>query len=84
MWSASIRVVDDDGEPLSGRKVHISFSFWDGYDTVYTDDDGWAEFEYESIDADKQMYVDDIYIDDVHVGEDFYLSNGDTKSYTKP
>lgn len=83
MWSASIRVVDDDGNPVSDRAVNIQFSLFTGSDTQYTDSDGWAVFEYSSIARDK-LWVDDIYIDSVHVAEDFYLENGETMSFTRP
>lgn len=83
-WSASIRVVDDEGDPVSDVKVTIIFSLMSGYDTKYTDSDGWAEFEYKSIDSGKSMSVKTIYVNGEEVGGGFRLENGDTKSFNLP
>lgn len=80
-WSASIRVVDEDGDPCSGRKVTIDFGYWTGIDSEYTDNDGWAEFEYESIDKDS-LSVKNIWIDSEEVDSDSSLDNGETRSYS--
>jgi hypothetical protein len=40
----SIRVVDEDGRPVSNREVTIDYGTMRGVGTEYTDDDGWAEF----------------------------------------
>lgn len=84
MWSASIRVVDDDGNPVSGAGVSIHISSPWSHDTQYTDDDGWAHFEYDSFDSGKRVIVDDVYINGTHVSDDFILEDGDTKSFTLP
>ncbi|MGZ4965099.1 MAG: hypothetical protein ACXWC8_21300 [Limisphaerales bacterium] len=83
-WAASIRVVDEHGDAVSGAKVTVIFSLMTGHDTEYTNDDGWAEFEYESIDSEKSLWVDDIYINGERVAGDFYIENGDTESYAAP
>jgi len=80
-WSASVRVVDDDGQPRHGRAVSISFGGLWGYETVYTDDDGWAEFNYESIDA-ASLPVSYLSIDGDTVATDISLADGDTLSFT--
>jgi hypothetical protein len=44
--SYSIRVVDPDGDPVSGAEIMVSyFEFTGGTDTQHTDSEGWAEFE---------------------------------------
>ncbi len=82
-WSASIRVVDNEGDPVSGAKVAINFGIFNGFDNQYTNDDGWAEFSYDTIE-DSRMSVIDIWINSVRVGGDFNLEDGDTESYTIP
>ena len=74
--------MNSDEEPVSGARVTIIFSLWEGVDTEYTDDDGWAEFSYEPIDEDKKMFVKDIYIDGERVDGDFYMGSGGNKSYS--
>lgn len=80
-WSNSIRVVDEDGDPVEGCKVYISFGIWNGHDTQYTDEDGWAEFEYDNIDKDE-MIAEMIAIGSDVVDEDTVIENGETRSYT--
>jgi hypothetical protein len=45
----------------------------------YTDSDGWANFEYESID-DSRMFVDKIWVDGEEVDRGGVLESGDTRS----
>lgn len=80
-WSASIRVVDESGDPVSGATVTLNFSVMSGIGTEYTDSDGWAEFDYESIDK-SEMWVNDVYVNGDRVGGDFYLENGETLSFS--
>lgn len=87
-WEASIRVVDEDGEPRRGAKVTISFSgpgilesIIGTIDSEYTDSDGWAQFEYENIDE-SQMFVDKIWVDGEEVDSGGVLESSDTRSYT--
>jgi len=87
-WHASIRVVDEDGEPRPGVKVTISFSdpgilgtLIGTIDSEYTDSDGWAEFEYDSI-TQSEMSVDTIWVDGEEVDSGGVLENGETRSYT--
>jgi hypothetical protein len=81
-WSTSIRVVDDEGNPVPNVRVTINFTIFTGIDTAYTNDDGWAEFSYDSID-DSRLWVNDIYINSERVAGDFYLDDGETQSFTK-
>lgn len=83
-WSASVRVVDEDGNGISGVEIMIFFRLLEGHDSGYTDDDGWAEFSYDAIDDDKQMLCTKLYIDGDPVAEDFWVEDGDTFSFTKP
>jgi len=76
--------VYDDGDPVSGAEVTIFFGVFSGFDTERTDDDGWAEFSYDSIDENEQMRVSEIYVDHQRVAGDFSLDNGETRSFTKP
>ncbi len=79
-WEASIRVVDEDGQPRRGAKVTISFSGIIGtIGSEYTDEDGWANFEYESID-DSQMFVDKIWVNGEEVDSGGVLDSCDTRS----
>lgn len=83
-WSTSIRVVYDNGDPFCGAEVGIFFGLFSGFETKHTDEDGWVEFSYDQIDEDERMLVSEIYIEGQRVSGDFYLYNGDTKSFTKP
>ncbi|HXO72480.1 MAG TPA: hypothetical protein VN838_26265 [Bradyrhizobium sp.] len=88
-WQCSIRLVNEEGDPISGIKVHINFSFWTGFDSVRTDDDGWAHFEYESIDK-PELYAETIWaalkvfpsIVDLTLAEGVSIENGETMSFT--
>jgi hypothetical protein len=79
-WTASIRVVDEQGS-VSGAKVTIAFSLFDGIDSKYTDSSGWAEFEYRDISEAQDLYVDKLWVGSKQVDSSFYLSSGDTRSY---
>jgi hypothetical protein len=54
-WQCSIRLLSESGQPLSGYKVDILYSFFTGMDHDHTDSDGWVNFE---IDTDNsEVYV---------------------------
>lgn len=87
-WHASIRVVDQAGEPRRGAKVTISFAdpgvlgtLIGTIDSQYTDSDGWAYFEYDSI-TQSEMSVDTIWVDGEEVDSGGALASGQTRSYT--
>jgi hypothetical protein len=80
-WKASIRVVDKRGRGLENIKVTAIFRLLQGYDTEYTDEEGWVEFGYD-IDEDEEMNVVNLYVDSEEVDSDFTLTDGDTRSYT--
>lgn len=86
-WSASIRVMDSDGDPKSNAKVSIHFSSHTslnilpgGHLTEYTDSNGWAYFSLE--DGKSSYILDAIYVDGNKVSGSVTVSSGDTKSYT--
>ena len=79
----SIRVVDEDGDAVSGASVTVHFSLLSGFSEEYTDSDGWAEFSNEYESEGKDLWIDTIYIDSDEVGGKFYASDGDTYSFTK-
>ena len=81
-WSASIRVVDEDGDPVHGARVTIDHGWLTGIDSKYTDVEGWAEFSYESIEK-SELWVTTIWIEGDEVAGGFYMSDGDTRSYTR-
>lgn len=78
-WSASIRVVGNNGTGVAGQTVKIYFPFWYGIGTEYTDDDGWAVFE---VDTDRSDFIVDIAVNHQFVAESVRLSDGDTMSFT--
>ena len=87
-WEASIRMVDDDGQPRRGAKVTVSFSgpgilgaMIGTIASEYTDSDGWAHFEYENIDG-GEMAGDTIWVDGEEVESGAGLENGETRTYS--
>ena len=78
-WENSVRIVDEDGEPVIGYKVSIVFGLWHGHDSEYTDDDGWATFSYDNIDKDS-MKVKYLTFESETLEKDIYIENGDTRS----
>ena len=87
-WSASIRIVDEDGRPRRGAEVTISFNdpgilggLIGTIDSEYMDSAGWASFEYENI-GQSAMSVDRIWVDGEEVDSGGALEDGETRSYT--
>jgi hypothetical protein len=69
----NVQVLDDDGDPVVGKKVTVIFtSFFRGWLEEFTDDDGQAEFDYDSVEPGKA----NIYVDDVKYGP-YQLDDGD-------
>lgn len=54
-----VQVVDEDGDPVSGRKVTVIFtSIFRGYLEEFTDDDGQAEFGFDDLDrGEAEIFV---------------------------
>lgn len=84
--SFSIRVVDDDGQPVSGAKVSYQCGDMSGVGTEYTDDDGWATFDIiEAVICGPGPAVRRIWVNSVEVSdESWYPADGDTMSFTIP
>ena len=77
--SFAIRVVDKDGSPHEGRKVHVNpTSIWKGWLEDFTDDDGWAHFTYETNDNSIEFHLS-VSGNDMGV---FSADDGDTLSVT--
>lgn len=46
----TVYVVDDDGRPIKGKRVHVLFtSFFRGWLEEFTDDEGHAVFDYDNV-----------------------------------
>lgn len=90
--SFSIRIVDKDGDPLSGRDVTVRYlaMFLSTRQTSETDSDGWAHFETEEgDDTVAEVSVEYHWTSmpgmsrTITVNDDsFKVSDGDTFSYT--
>lgn len=64
--SFSIRVVNDEGDPVEGVKVTVSFDgIFHGVGEDFTDDDGWAQFESSSM---HHVATGKVYLGDEEVG----------------
>lgn len=77
----SIRVVDEDGNPLEGISVWVADKafFSSGNITEYTDEDGWTEFSfYNYLDS----YIDAKVCVDNNEMMDYFFNDGDTTSFT--
>jgi hypothetical protein len=85
MGTFSIRVVDDDGDGVSGAKVNIFYaSLLCPNDSGSTDSDGWVEFEINSAPPWGSL-ISKVAVNDEYVDEDgFNPNDGDTFSYTRP
>jgi len=44
MGTFSIRILGEDGRPISGAGVMVDYGMWHGTATEYTNESGWAEF----------------------------------------
>jgi hypothetical protein len=85
LGSFSIRVVDEDGNGVSGASVTVHYaSLLAGYYSESTDSDGWAEFDIESAPPWGSL-VSKVAVDGRWVDEDgFTPEDGDTFSYARP
>lgn len=77
--SFSIRVVDEDGNPVEGARVFVAYEWT--HDEDYTDDDGWVEFEKETMLSPTVSAT--IYVNGEEVGQ-VQIEDGDTFSFTLP
>lgn len=77
--SFSIRVVDDEGNGIEGKKVIVfHHGLMGGHQEEYTDDEGWVTFErYDHTPSITKVYVDGDLVD-----SDISPDDGETYSYT--
>jgi hypothetical protein len=85
MVSFSIRVVDENGDGVSGAKVYVAFaSALCPNETAYTDSDGWAEIETEGA-MPWGALVKKVFVNGETVDEDgFDPEVENTRSYVRP
>ncbi len=80
--SFSIRIVNDDGDGISGVEVSVHYaSVLAGYHKSDTDSDGWAQFDIESAPPWGSL-IETVYANDEKVGGDINPDDGDTFSFT--
>jgi|GEM_PF-3575267 len=71
----SIRVVDEDGDPVSDKKITIDYGLFNGQESEFTNNDGWAEF------SPSNRYVTcTVYIGGESYGE-LPIEDGETYSF---
>ena len=81
-WSASIRIVDDDGDGVEGARVSIHFfGLVGGHLIEYTDEDGWAFFEIDSASSSSKN-VETIYVNGEEVDSGLTIDDEETLSYS--
>jgi hypothetical protein len=82
----SIRVVDEDGDPVRGAKVTVFYGasvgglLPGGSETRHTGSDGWAEFERYV--GTWGSLIERVYVNGELVGTSLTPDDGDTYSYT--
>jgi hypothetical protein len=78
----SIRIVNEDGEGISGVRVYVLYRLTE--DTEYTDDDGWAHFTKVGFDASlmQSAHLGEVKANGKTLDEDVSVDNGETLSYT--
>lgn len=84
--SFSIRVVDADGNGVSGAKVSYQCGHLSGVGTEYTDDDGWVTFPiiHETLGS-GVIPIRCIWVNGEEVSDEVhYPDDGDTFSFTLP
>ena len=74
----SIRVVNEDGDPVEGARVFMSYPFT--WQEGHTDNDGWVSFERDS--TLHGGVRTDVSINGETVAEEEWFEDGDTRSYT--
>ena len=83
--SFSIRIVDADGNGVSGAKVSCQYGTMSGVGTEYTDDDGWATFDIVEGVLGGRIPIENIWVDGKEISDDVtYMDDGDTFSFTLP
>jgi len=69
----SVRIVDEDGHGVSGKKVTVHYPWTWSED--YTDEDGWVTFEKSGGGVTVQVYAGGALLGEVHA------EDGDTFSF---
>jgi len=79
----SIRIVGDDGDPVSGVKVTVSENVLLGHasESEYTDRDGWVSFGWNTIM--ENFYDVSVYVEGTKVGR-YTFRDGDSTSFVYP
>jgi uncharacterized protein YraI len=82
----SIRVVDEDGNGVSGAKVSYQCGSMSGVGTEYTNSDGWAEFDIiHATLMGGTIPIQKIWVNSHEVSDDtIYPEDGDTFSFVLP
>jgi hypothetical protein len=80
----SIRVVDENGDPVRSAKVSCAYGSMSGVGTEYTDSDGWAEFPIiDQVLGGGAIRITTIWIKGKEVSDETFVpSDGDTFSFT--
>lgn len=83
--SFSIRIVDEDGDGVSGIEVSCHYSGMT-HESDYTDDDGWANFTlYKNVFFSGYPYLENVYVDGEDVlPETVQPEDGETYSFVRP
>ena len=69
----TVQVLDDDGDAVVGKRVHVSFTgLLRGWLEEFTDDDGQAVFDYENVEPGEAA----IFVNDEKFGP-YDISDGD-------
>jgi len=74
----SIRIVDEDGNGISGEEVSVHYELT--HDSDYTDDDGWVTFEKSNLVYDGIRTT--VYFKGETLAQDIWIEDGDTFSFT--
>jgi hypothetical protein len=77
MGTFSIRVVNENGDPMEGITVLVSFGIWNGHSEEFTDNDGWVEFD----NLNDDLTHGEIYVNGNKQG-DYSTGSGDSYSFT--
>jgi hypothetical protein len=84
--SFSIRVVDEDGDPVNGARISVVYGasagglLPGGVETRHTDSDGWAEFDIYT--GTWGSLIEEVYVDGELVDSSLTPEDGDTYSFT--
>ncbi|MDP2816039.1 MAG: hypothetical protein Q8O19_05110 [Rectinemataceae bacterium] len=77
MGMFSVRVVNEDGDPVKSARVSVDFGLLRGQSTEYTDENGWAEFS----NLDGDLVTGEFYVNGESQG-DHSTHDGDSYSFT--